>query len=268
MKYNIKDFITWGMTHTQGQPDAWHYLFGSVRVQTTPAALDMYRKAYIARGWDGAAFDAATADWQPTDYATDCQGLLDAWLTYEQGQKTDINADMNYRSWCTDKSEISGSLRPWQVGEAVFTQSKSTGKMTHVGWVCGIKNGDPLILEARGLKFGVVISRLSERNFTHRGLMTKVFDYKGEEPEMVKFEIATPMHTGAAYKLMQTALNAAGYTDADGKKLVEDGKWGKKSQYAFDGMVKEYSPETDIPITADNLATVLINGLRVTIAKE
>lgn len=37
------------------------------------------------------------------------------------------------------------------------------------------------------------------------------------------------MKIGAPYLAMQKALNAAGYTDATGKVLVEDGKWGTKS---------------------------------------
>lgn len=37
---------------------------------------------------------------------------------------------------------------------------------------------------------------------------------------------------------MQAALNAAGYTDEAKKPLVEDGKWGKKSQFAFERLLE------------------------------
>lgn len=67
---NLKviDFIKWALTHAKSVPtgaamplpidaccaDPWHYLFGSVRVQTTPATLARYRQAYVNRGWAGA----------------------------------------------------------------------------------------------------------------------------------------------------------------------------------------------------------------------
>ena len=70
---NVQNFICWALTHAKSVPtgaamplpadaccaEPWHYLFGSVRVQTTPATLARYRQAYINRGWAGADFDAA-----------------------------------------------------------------------------------------------------------------------------------------------------------------------------------------------------------------
>lgn len=285
---NLKviDFIKWALTHAKSVPtgaamplpidaccaDPWHYLFGSVRVQTTPATLARYRQAYINRGWAGADFDAAVAGWRSTDYATDCQGLLDAYLTYVLHHKTDINADTNYRLWCNAKGPIDDITRDYVIGEAVFVSNKNS-KMTHVGWICGFdSDGTPLVVEARGLRYGVVVTRLDTRPWTHRGIMAKKFKYSEEiEMEKIKFEVASPMHTGAAYKAMQTALSAAGYTDGDGKTLMEDGKWGTKSQTAFTAMIADYSthsPAGADPITADDAATVLMHGIRITITKD
>lgn len=285
---NLKviDFIKWALTHAKSVPtgaamplpidaccaDPWHYLFGSVRVQTTPATLARYRQAYVNRGWAGADFDAAVAGWRSTDYATDCQGLLDAYLTYVLHHKTDINADMNYRLWCNAKGPIDDITRDYVIGEAVFVSNKN-GKMTHVGWICGFdSDGTPLVVEARGLRYGVVVTRLDNRPWTHRGIMAQKFIYsEGIEMEKIKFEVASPMHTGAAYKAMQTALSAAGYTDGDGKTLMEDGKWGTKSQTAFTAMIADYSthsPAGADPITADDAATVLMHGIRITITKD
>ena len=51
-------------------------------------------------------------------------------------------------------------------------------KKTHIGWVCGFdKNGNPLVVESRGLKYGVVITKLFGRGWDYRGLMTKLFSY-------------------------------------------------------------------------------------------
>lgn len=285
---NLKviDFIKWALTHAKSVPtgaamplpadaccaDPWHYLFGSVRVQTTPATLARYRQAYINRGWAGADFDAAVAGWRSTDHATDCQGLLDAYLTYVCDDKTDINADTNYRLWCNTKGPIDDITRDYVIGEAVFVSNKN-GKMTHVGWICGFdSDGTPLVIEARGLRYGVVVTRLDTRPWTHRGIMAQKFKYSEEiEMEKIKFEVASPMHTGAAYKAMQTALSAAGYTDGDGKTLMADGKWGTKSQTAFTAMIADYSthsPAGADPITADDAATVLMHGIRITITKD
>lgn len=286
--HKVNDFIKFALSHAEKSTipagatlplpigecgtDPWHYLFGSVRVQTTADTLARYRTAYVGRGWNAETFDYYTQGWRPTDYATDCQGLLDAWLTYECGEKTDINADMNYKNWCTNKGKIQDITRPYVIGEAVFTQSNKTGKMTHVGWVCGFDtDGCPLILEARGLRYGVVVTRLVDRNFTHRGLMLNKFYYgESEETEMTKFELTSPIQTGDTFKAMQVALNAAGYTDADGKALTEDGKWGKRSQEAFNRLLEDHSPTCEMPtsILSDDAVTLLMRGIRITIEKD
>lgn len=261
--YKAKDFIKWALTHVNpytvphdaalARPwnecgtEPWQYLFGSVRVKTTQATLDRYYdEHYSVNGYTRARFDELTANWDRNGYATDCQGLLDAWLTYEQGEKTDINADMNYRLWCTDKGLISEITRPWLIGEAVF-RANAAGRMTHIGWICGfMPDGEPLVVEARGIAYGVVITHLWDRNFTHRGLMTKKFSYT-EEPTMIKFEVTSPMRHGMEYAKMQDALNAANYTDADGNPLEVDGKWGKRSQQAFDKLIADYAKPEPAP---------------------
>lgn len=240
--YNVRDFVKWALTHTKDGAEPWQYLFGSVRVQTTQATLDYYYEHHYAKQMTRARYDQLTADWDRNGYATDCQGLLDAWLTYEQDDRTDINADMDYRLWCTERGRIDELTRPWVLGEAVFRMN-AEGRMTHVGWVCGGDSVEPLIVEARGIAYGVVVTKLSERDFTHRGLMTKKFDYNGGYTPMTIFEVTKPMQTGDDYRAMQVALNAAGYTDADGKPLEEDGKWGKRSQQAFDAMIADYAAD-------------------------
>lgn len=266
-KYNALDFVRWALTHakrcdamhgavlplplSECGTEPWHYLFGSVRVQTNADTLDRYYNSYYGpkKGMTRPQYDAITGSWGSNDYATDCQGLLDAWLTYEAGEKTDINADMNYRYWCEDKGRIAEIDRPYVVGEALF-MANASGRMTHVGWVCGFDaSGEPLIVEARGIAYGVVVTKLNSRPWTHRGLMTKKFDYTEDKPmKKIRFENVSPMHTGEAYRAMQAALNAAGYTDAEGKPLDEDGKWGRKSQAAFDALIADYAEPVEAPL--------------------
>lgn len=278
-KYYIENFIKWALTHVkrstipldaklplpiaQCGTDPWNYLFGSVRVMTTQATINYYFNNHYKNKMTRADYDAITNSWSRTGYATDCQGMLDAYLTYVCNEKIDINAHMNYTLWCTDKGTIASINRPYVIGEAVFMCSTKSNKMTHVGWICGFRaNGEPLVVEARGLAYGVVVTELSKRNWTHRGLMTAKFDYTKpkEEPKpmsIIKFEKTNPIKTGEPYLAMQKALNAAGYTDTAGKVLEEDGKWGTKSQQAFEKLLNAHVtiPEPVIEIEKVNRIT-------------
>ena len=267
---NILDFIRWALTHvnpntipsgavlvngtaTNVGAEPWHYLYGTVRTNTTAARIaERWKNYYSSHGWSREAYDNATAKMQPDDYATDCQGLLDAYLTFVQGEKTDVNADYNYRKWCTGKGKTSEIERPYELGEAVF-MANAKGRITHVGWICGFDvDGEPLVVEARGLNYGVVVTRFEDRAWTHRGLMTKKFDYKEDEPIAIKFEVIKPMLKGDGVKDMQKALNANGYTDDNGNKLVEDGKWGSKSQAAFRKLLEAHTQESEIKVTVND----------------
>ena len=267
---NVLDFIRWALTHvnpdtvpsgavlvggtaTNVGTEPWHYLYGTVRAKTTPSRIaERWENFYSFHGWSKEGYDNATAKMQPDDYATDCQGLLDAYLTYVQGEKTDVNADYNYRKWCADKGKTSEIERPYELGEAVFTANRG-GTMKHVGWICGLdSDGEPLVVEARGLSYGVVITRLEDRAWTHRGLMTKKFDYKEDKPMAIKFEVIKPMLKGDGVKAMQNALNVNGYTDDNGNKLVEDGKWGSKSQAAFRKLLEAHTQESNIKIMVND----------------
>lgn len=267
---NVLDFIRWALTHvnpntvpsgavlangtaTNVGAEPWHYLYGTVRTKTTQSRIaERWENFYSSHGWSREGYDDATAGMLPDDFATDCQGLLDAYLTYVQGEKTDVNADYNYRKWCTGKGKISEVERPYDLGEAVF-MANSRGKMSHVGWICGLdSDGELLVVEARGLSYGVVVTRLEDRAWTHRGLMTKKFDYKEDEPMATKFEVIKPMLKGDGVEAMQKALNATGYTDDNGNKLVEDGKWGSKSQAAFRKLLEAHMQESNIKITVND----------------
>ena len=266
---NVLDFIRWALTHVNPESvpsgavlangtatsvgaEPWHYLFGTVKSKTTAARIEERWRNHYSKTWTREAYDHATAAMTPEDYATDCQGLLDAYLTYEVGEKTDANANYNYRKWCTDKGKISEIERPYKLGEAVF-MANSRGKMSHVGWVCGLdSDGELLVVEARGLSYGVVVTRLEDRPWTHRGLMTKKFDYKEKKPMATKFEVLSPMLRGDGITAMQRALNANNYTDDNGNALEEDGKWGSKSQAAFRKLLEAHTQESNIKVTVND----------------
>lgn len=241
---NVIDFIKWALTHIDPDEtileeaelplpieacgtEPWHYLYGTVKAHTTRAKIaERWHNYYKTHGWTKERYDRETASFREHDYATDCQGLCDAYLG------TDINADMNFIYWCTDKGTVEDINRPYVIGEAVFHCNTDTGKMTHVGWVCGFdSNGEPLVVEARGLQYGVVVTKFSDRPWTHRGLMTKKFNYESEDGtvEQVILKKTVPMMESEAIAQLQTALNALGYDCG-----TADGKCGKKTMRAVE----------------------------------
>lgn len=267
---DVMDFIRWALTHVNKLSvpsgavlangtaknvgkEPWHYLYGTVKAKTTADRIKERWNNYYSKSWNKEQYDAVTSEFKSNEYATDCQGLLDAYLTYERGEKTDINADFNYKAYCTDKGDVDSLAdRPFVIGEAVFMKSKKTGRMNHIGFVCGFdSDGSALVVEARGLAYGVVVTNIEERDWTHRGLMTKFFDYSDNENEheenmnMIHFELTSPLMHGDNILLMQKALNANGYTDSNGNVLTEDGKCGSKTLQAITMFAAEHMPETD-----------------------
>ena len=195
-KYSVSQFVAWGLTHVDPGSvptnanlivphsscgtDPWAYLYGSIRATLNEATINHFFENHYTTMFTYTQYSENVATWTNASHATDCQGLLDAWMTYVQGVATDYNCQMNYQYWCTDKGEIASINRPYVIGEAVFVYSRRLGRMGHIGWICGFdEDGEPLVVEAKGFMHGVIISRLCEGKWTHRGLMTVKFIYDG-----------------------------------------------------------------------------------------
>lgn len=99
--YNVVEFVSWALTHVVRDSipvgavlpipreacgkEPWHYLFGTVKSKTTKTKIEeRWTNYYKKAGWTRERFDAATKAFRADDIATDCQGILDAWLTYEK----------------------------------------------------------------------------------------------------------------------------------------------------------------------------------------
>ena len=230
--------------------DPAHYLLGTIWTKCTKAAIwAAYDRKYTTT-YTKEQFEAIVADWSPDSYATDCQGLNDAFFRYIWNggdHSTDTNANGCYTTWCGEKGLIA-DRKTLPLGAAVF-KADGAGKKTHIGYICGfMPDGEPLVLEAQGLKCGVRVNLLKDRPvFTYYGIMDKKYDYGEEYPTSslpVRYE--KPMLEGTGYAKLQEALNWLGYKDGAGKTLVIDGLWGEKSQAAFDWLVANNS---DIAVT-------------------
>ena len=196
---NAIDFVRFALSHAKRETipagaqipldieecgtSPWEYLFGTTGNIVTQDLLNRrFSEYYSKRGWTRERFDRATENWAARRVTVcDCQGLLDVFVG------VDVNAHYCYAAWCTEKGEISGIGRPYVLGEAVFIQGSSE-RMTHVGYVCGFLNGEPLIVEARGLNFGVCVTKFSDMSLQVRDTV------EGETP------------AAAATSLMVTAI--------------------------------------------------------------
>ncbi len=220
---NAADFIVFALSHAKAESipkgaklpidieecgkEPWEYLYGTTGTVVTKGLLEeRYEHFYKHRGWTREAFAAATENWAALKRkATDCQGLLDSFLD------TDVTANYCYSAWCTERGRVDEVERPYEIGEAVFYRN-GDGRMSHVGFVCGFLNGEPLCVEARGIRFGVCVTRFSERPWTHRGLVTGKLSYDSEyRDEPVVLSVKSPMIHGECIMHLQKALNALGY---------------------------------------------------------
>lgn len=195
-KINIIDFIRFALTHVD--PDVlpepmegveyplalpfdccgtepWHYFHGADGEHTT--------KAFIERLWDTRyskelardAYVSAVAHMRPFDRAVNSIGLLRA---YQLDRRTyPVRNAQKAFELCTQVAAIAETDRPYVIGEAVFCEPENIRQKTMIGFVCGKPGRDPYIVEAWNFFRGVTLSRIGQRPWTHRGLLTELFDY-------------------------------------------------------------------------------------------
>lgn len=257
---DINDFIKFALSHAKaksvpkgadlpfdvGTAGEWEYLWGTKGGQVTQKLLDdRYRSYYGPNGWSWDEYCMITDGWVARkQHVTDCQGLLDAFLG------NNVNADSNYKSYCTDKGLVSAISRPYVIGEAVFNGTDL--KKSHVGWICGFCGTDPLIVEARGLNYGVVVTKMSKRKFKYRGIMSKRFEYTDEPiPEPTGFTFMRALRKwdcGDDVIELKKLLIKAGYT----KGITVDTADSKNFGSATRTLVEEY--QRDSALTVDGIA--------------
>ena len=118
----------------------------------------------------------------------DCNGLAEG--LYKDYSGVDINskARYNYSAWCGTKGTglIPGNKRV--AGAAVFWgDAGKPSSIHHVGYLYKPVNaskpeGDWYLIEARGVMYGVVMTKLNSRKPNYWGYMTKYFDYSESIP--------------------------------------------------------------------------------------
>lgn len=176
----------------------------------------------------------------------DCQGLAEGYINDKTGLGINVRARNNYATWCSPKG--SGSIpNQYKVpGAAVFIHSSSAGAITHVGYlvkpvIAGKPEGDWYVIEARGVMYGVVQTKLNSRPWNRWGLMTLYFNYDAE-PRVWNLgdrDLSNGL-SGDDVKQMQTDLISLGY---DLGRWGADGEFGGQTKDAVNAFKSAYNLE-------------------------
>lgn len=244
--------------------NGWYYTqySGSQRTQA------LYWRSHCTRVWD-------------------CNGMAEGIYELYSGKNIDSKARYNYSQWCDPKG--SGMI-PAQFripGAAVFWSNSKASEIHHVAYLWkpvneGHPEGDWYIIEAKGVMYGVVQSKLYSRKPNFWGLMTKYFDYG--DAATTPLPPAQEIHLGDRIlrngcegndvQEMQTNLIRLGYDlgrwGADGdfgdatelavRKFQEenglevDGEFGPKSLAMMEKLLSE---ETEAPVESPKTVRIV-----------
>lgn len=165
----------------------------------------------------------------------DCQGLADGYVSEMTGAKVNVRARNNYADWCGIRGEGAIPAQYRVPGAAVFIHNGNY--ISHIGFLVEpVKpekpEGDWYVVEARGVMYGVVTTKLNSRKWSHWGLMTKYFDY-AEEPTKAPTNYGARLLKkgciGADVADLQRDLISLGF---DCGKYGADGEFGRDTRTA------------------------------------
>lgn len=157
------DLISWCRGKVGGG-----YVYGTIGEICTQAVLDRCQRMYGAI-MGSTYYSVRCAKWMGK-WVCDCSGLLKAARKQLDGVWADVSAQGTYDQCQNARGAIKGM--PAKPGVFVFMYGKSAGinRMVHVGLYIG--KGE--VIEARGADYGIIITKLKDRPWTHYGLSTHV----------------------------------------------------------------------------------------------
>lgn len=228
------------------------YVYGTTGVPCTIDLLRQKQNQYGARMGNGyyqrnGDYHAGLCARWLGYWVADCSGLIKRGRAELGGTWRDVSAQGTYDQ-CSTRGEIADF--PPVPGCAVFMWSASRRRIGHVG----VYLGDGKVVEARGVRYGVVVTNLKERAWGYWGLLDWLdYDLDAEDGTTLPGEGAEddcgdgsnpkpdddPPGTGlpqqvrrgdrgSAVRQAQTRLNAHGADPA----LVVDGIFGEKTDKA------------------------------------
>lgn len=217
----------------------------------------------------------------------DCNGLAEGLYKDYTGVDINTKARYNYANWCTTKGSGTIPVKYRVPGAAIFWGDKAS-TIHHVAYlvepvVAGKPEGDWYIIEARGVMYGVVQTKLNSRKPNFWGLMEKYFDYGDVStttttPTTTTYKLGSrvlkytsPLMEGDDVKELQTRLNDLGFScgTADGEfgkntrtgvkafqkaaDVTVDGEFGPKSLAALEAYGKNSASGNTVTITGNSV---------------
>ena len=169
---------------------------------------------------------------------TDCAGLLKWFLwsnnmtdkapTYKASE--DYGATTFY-NLCTSKGKIS-SLPSDKIGILVFNGNDSS--KSHMGVIV---DNDGTVVEAKGHAYGTITSKASSWGYWGKCHLIKYESTPAPVPVpstcTVELSVLVKGTRSGQVQTIQMLLNEIGFKDQDGKRLVTDGVFGDRTEYAL-----------------------------------
>lgn len=213
-------------------------------------------KKWSATSWwytqynDNATQKKAALKWRETAQRVwDCNGLAEGLYKDYTGVDINTKARYNYSGWCSIKGTGLIPVSKRVPGAAVFWGSKASS-ISHVAYlekpvIANKPEGDWYIIEARGVSYGVVRTKLNSRDPDFWGIMDKYFDYQSSEitstPAYLLGERTLKKGmAGSDVSELQTWLTKFGYLN---DKI--DGEFGSKTKAAVEKFQKTCGLTTD-----------------------
>ena len=238
---------------------------------------------YFSGQYTGKQLEKARTWREEAQRVWDCQGLADGYVSEMTGRTVNVRARNNYASWCGVRGEGDIPAERRVRGAAVFMDNGSY--IHHVGYlVCPViadkPEGDWWVVEARGVMYGVVRTKLSRRGWNRWGWMTKYFDYELTADDAAGEYGARNLQRGMSgddVAALQEDLISLGYScgkhGADGvfgrqtesallafqhdMGLIEDGIAGTKTFAAFNALLVD---DGDLPEAEEPAKGILIGN--------
>ena len=197
----------------------------------------------------------------------DCNGMAEGIYEIHTGININTRARHNYAEWCDPKGQGQIPVEMRVPGAAIFFGTPSSD-IHHVAYLVepvkpGHPEGDWVVIEAKGVKFGVVESRLSDRKPDYWGLMTKYYDYSDTEGD-IPIPAPVEIHLGDRQlmngcegndvKELQSYLIRLGY---------DCGRWGADGDFgdATEAAVRKFQTNVGHKVTgiftAEDVETIL-----------
>ena len=167
----------------------------------------------------------------------DCNGLAEGLYKDFSGVSINTRARNNYAEWCGVKGTGMIPAAQRRAGAAVFW-GNTAATITHVAYLdapvdAGNPAGDWYLIEARGVMYGVVRTRLNSRKPGYWGLMDRYFDYGAAAVGPVEYSLGERLlkrgAVGEDVRDLQTYLTKLGYSVGS---CGADGEFGPATESA------------------------------------